>query len=204
MKRLIIKCIPNPKQKVATALSAYFYFISLKQQNNSKSDSEFTHLWLQKKLLKLTSVKRETRGSTSKPRWTMWKEGKGFVWFCCARIPMAAVKMKSPLPNESRGVCPRKSSSNKDQPLPISQWNTDWLLPLPRGRLLAFPLPRFKCSQFLTFIIVNDISWILYELPEVSSELMINHISLSCISASYPTIQDCSCQGSADSSCRMS
>lgn len=57
-----------------------------------------------------------------------------------------------------------------------------------------------NAAPFLTFIIVNYISWILYELPEVSSELMINHISLSCISVSYFTIEDCSCQGSADPS----
>lgn len=111
---------------------------------------------------------------------------------------MAAVKKKSPLPKQIRGVCARRSSTVRSSPFPSASES------LPRGRLLPFPLPLFKHSQFLTFIIANDISSILYELPEVSSELMINHISLSCISASYSTTEDCSCQGSADSSCRMS
>lgn len=79
---------------------------------------------VEKKLLKLTSVERKTPGSTSKPSQTMWKEGKGFshLGLCCVRISTAAVKMKSALPGEIRGVCPRRSSSIEEQSLPTPQW----------------------------------------------------------------------------------
>lgn len=66
--------------------------------------------------------------------------------------------------------------------------------------IFQFPLSN---SSFLTFIILNDVSWIPYELSEISYELMISHISSSCISGSYFTIQHCSHQSSSDSSHRF-
>lgn len=122
---------------------------------------------------------------------------------CCVRISMAALRWSHLFQMRTEGFVQGKVPAVRSSPfhLPVKPCLA---APIATGQLLAFPLPLFKCSPFLTLIIENDISWILHELPEVSSELMIHHISLSCISAPYPTIQDCSCQGSADSSRRMS
>lgn len=153
---------------------------------------------MQKKLLKPTSVEWELLVLPPNPMDPVKGRKRIFpfgIMMCqdfCGRSKKEITSSKA----DQRGLCKEKFHS-EEQPLPICQWipATGQAPAFSTSSLQTQPIFDIYYSKWYFF---NSLwaAWSVFWADDKSY--------LSCISASYPTTEDCSCQGSADSSCRMS